>query len=283
VGFKKKMVKNIKAELEFKNLGHAKIIKKDNRTKGQMTIFIIIAIILVVALVLFFALRSKKIVDIVRPSMPSPPEYIEKCARDSAKEAIDIMLPQAGYIQPTNFKLYEDNKVGYLCYNNNFYYPCINQEPLYIRHLEQEIKSYIEPKIKDCFYNLKREYQNRDYRVEEGPFNLDIQLAPKQVDIKIKKRFEVSKEETRKYENFRVKLNSPLYDLAVVAQEIVSQEAKFCNFEYVGYSLLYPKFSIEKNQVGSGLEASDIYIIKDKVTGKQLFIAIRGCAMPGGL
>ncbi len=118
----------------------------------------------------------------------------------------------------------------------------------------------------------------------EGPLSLQINLAPKQINVNVEKKFEITKnEETRKFNKFNVKINSPLYDLAVVAQEIASQEAKYCYFEYLGYSLLYPQVSIEKNQVGSEETATDIYSIRDKITGKELLIAIRSCAMPGGL
>jgi len=253
------------------------------KNKSQVTIFIIIAIIIVGIIILFFLLSGKNPTDIIKPSMPNPQEYIEKCVKDSSQEAIAIMLPQAGYINPTNYKLYENNKVAYLCYNINYYFPCINQQPMYIDFLEKEIKSYIESKVKDCFYSLKQEYQNRNYQVNEGSLSLDVELNPKQVNVNINKRFEVSKEETNKFEKFTVKFPSPLYDLAVVAQEITSQEAKFCYFEYLGFSLLYPLIAIDKKQVGSEETASKIYIIKDKITGKGLLIAIRSCAMPGGL
>lgn len=252
--------------------------------RGQITLFIIIAIVIVAAIILFFILRGKQGIEFFQPSISDPEQYIEKCARDVALEAISIMLPQAGYISPTSYKLYENNKVAYLCYTNQYYLPCINQQPMYIEFLEQEIKSYIEPKIKDCFYSLKQEYQKRQYVVNDGVLNLSIELAPKQVEIFIKKKFEINKnEETRSYDKFKVKANSPLYDLAVVAQEIASQEAKFCYFEYTGFSLIYPFVEIDKKQVGSEETVSDIYKIREKISGKELLIAIRSCAMPGGL
>lgn len=256
-------------------------IKKGKR--GQTTLFIIIAILIVAAIILFFLLRGKQEIEFFQPSISDPQEYIEKCARDSVLEAINIMLPQAGYISPQSYKLYENNKVGYLCYINKYYETCISQQPMYIEFLEEEIKNYIESKIKDCFYSLKQEYQKRQYSVDEGALSLNVELAPKQVEIVLNKKFEISKnEETRNYNEFKVKVNSPLYDLAVVAQEIASQEAKFCYFDCLKFSMNYPAFAIEKVPLGSEETASDVYKIKDKKTGKELLIAIRSCALPGG-
>jgi len=251
---------------------------------SQVTLWIILAILIVAAVMLFFIIRGKSPIEIFRPITYEPQQYIEKCTRDATEEAINIMLPQGGYIQPSNYILYKNNKVAYLCYNNNYYYPCINQEPVYIEHLESEIKNYIQPKIQDCFYSLKKEYKKRGYSISEGTLNLIVDLAPRQVRIEVGKRLEMKKgEETRNYEKFKIRVNSPLYDLGIVAQEITSQEAKFCYFEYLGFSLLYPWVSIEKDQVGSEETASDIYKIGDKRSGKELLIAIRSCAMPGGL
>jgi hypothetical protein len=239
-------------------------------------------ILVVIGRVLFFFLKRERIVNIVKPSMPSPKQEIEKCVKNSVEEAVSIMLPQGGYINPDNYYLYQNNKVEYLCYTNKYYFSCINQEPLYTESLEEEIHNYIEPKIKDCFYSLTKEYEDKGYDVVGGDMGLDVELRPKQIIINMDKKLTISREEAESYDKFKFKINSPLYNLGVVAQEIANQEAKYCNFAYLGYSLLYP-FEIEKKQVGSGETISDIYIIKDKTTEKELLIGIRSCAMPGGL
>lgn len=252
--------------------------------KGQITIFIIVAVIIIAAIALFFLLRGESVIEIFKPSMPSPQEDIEKCVKDNVKNAIDIMLGQGGYITPKNFKLYQDKKVQYLCYTNKYYYPCVNQEPLYIERLESEIKSYIQDKVDDCFYSLKQDYESKNYIVSLGASNLQVNLIPKQVEIIIDKKVEVSKnEQIEKFDKFKAKFNNPLYDLAIVAIEAVNQEARFCYFEYIGYMMLYPNVEIEKKAVGEAETSSKIYTIMDRISGKKLYIAIRSCAFPPGL
>ena len=68
--------------------------------------------------------------------------------------------------------------------------------------------------------------------------------------------------------------------MAVIANEIINQEVKFCYFEYVGYSLLYPDYSIEKTDIDGNTK---IYTIKDKQTEKVLLFAVRGCILPAGI
>ena len=249
--------------------------------KSQVSLWIIIAVVLLAIIALFFILREKINIPGITPSILEPQAYIEKCVKDASFQAIDIMLPQGGYLNPGNYKLYKNNKVAYLCYNSNYYLPCENQEPMYIETLKQEIKSYITPKLKDCFYALEQEYKKRNYQVLSGDLSLEINLNPKQVNIEINRKLTLTKnEETKKYEEFKAKVSSPIYDLGVIAQEIINQETKFCYFEYLGFSLLYPEFNIEKTDLGG---ETKIYSIEEKFSGKKLNFAVRSCAMPAGM
>ncbi|MCX6748409.1 MAG: hypothetical protein NT076_02290 [Candidatus Pacearchaeota archaeon] len=259
-------------------------MKKGLSRKSQVTLFIIAGVVLVALVALLFLFKGKNIVEIFNPSAASPESYIEKCVKDAASNGIDIMLGQGGYIDPKNFKLYQDKKVQYLCYTNKYYYPCVNQEPLYIERLDNEIKNYIKDKVEDCFYSLKQDYESKNYVVSLGASDLQVNLMPKQVEITIDKKVEISKnEQIENFDKFKVKFNNPLYDLAMVAIEAVNQEARFCYFEYTGYMMLYPSVEIEKKAVGEAETSSKIYTIMDRITSKKLYIAIRSCAFPPGL
>lgn len=249
--------------------------------KGQVTIFIIVAIIIIALIMLFFLVKSKGGMPFFQQSMPNPYEYMEKCVKDNVNEAINLMLPQGGYLSPEHYTNYKDNKVEYLCYTKEYYKPCINQNPLLIEHLKKEIKRYSEGKIKDCFYALENEYKKRNYNVETGSMTFDIELEPNQAIANIKKKIEIKKnEETRKFDNFKFKINSPIYDFGIISEEIANQEAKFCYFEYLGYSLLYPSFKINKDEINSDTK---IYTIEEKASKKKMTIAIRSCAFPAGI
>lgn len=275
----KNNIKRSNSRLDFK-IGNEYIVKSK---RSQVTIFIIIGIIIVAAIIGFFLLYYKTEIRILKPSITEPQQYIDKCVRDATYEAIDIMLPQGGYLNPGNYKLYNDTKIAYLCYTNLFYKSCVMREPMYIEHLQDEITDYITPKVETCFQTLKLELERENYKVVMEEMNLTTKLAMHSVEINMDRKVEIGKQgETRKFENFKSYLNSPLYDLAIVAQEIASQEAKFCYFEYVGFMALYPEFSIDKKQFGEGEGASKIYFIIDRNSEKKLSVAIRSCAVPAG-
>ena len=255
----------------------------NNIKRSQTTIFIIIAVIIVAGVALFFIIMSKTKPTMQRPSMDNPQAYIEQCAQDAALKAIEIMLPQGGWINPTNYKLYEDTKIAYLCYTNLFYKSCTMQEPLYIKHLNDEITSYVNSKIDECFNNLKTELENKKYNVYMESMNVTTELSKNAVRINIKRKLTIERNgESRKFDSFNSVFNTPIYNLAIVAQEIANQEAKYCTFEYIGYMIFYPEYNITKKSIGQGIEASKIYKIQDRYTGKKLNIAIRSCAIPAG-
>jgi len=134
-------------------------MKRGVNKKSQLTLYIIIALVIIAFIILFFTLRNR-----AKPgeiNVINAEEYIDKCMRDSAEEAVEIMLPQGGYLSPSNYKLYNNTKVAYLCKMDYYYAPCINLEPMYIEHLESEIKNYSQSKVDRCFVNLESQMGKR--------------------------------------------------------------------------------------------------------------------------
>jgi len=251
---------------------------KIRNKKAQMTIWVVIAIVLVAAILLFFFVQRK-------PSGTSnketnPEIAIQKCAKEAAEKAIDIMLPQGGFISPTNYKYYKGDKIAYLCQNLGNYEPCISQHPLFIAEMKKEIENYSFPIIDKCFQDLKKNLEEKNNKVELEGMSLSVDMAPNRVYLDIDRKMIVTGSETQTFDKFKATLTSPVYDIGTVAMEIAYNEAIYCYFEYVGYSLLYPKFYITKDKLDDDVK---IYVIKDKQSNEAMNIAIRSCAIPPAL
>tara|TARA_Y100000310_G_scaffold317241_1_gene369906 strand:+ start:14816 stop:15580 length:765 start_codon:yes stop_codon:yes gene_type:complete len=247
--------------------------------RGQVMIFVILALALVGAIVLFLLIDRDP--TIITGDDTNPESFIERCARKAVNEAVDLMMPQGGFTEPDNYKLYDDYKVEYFCEHTGNYKPCINQHPAYINELRQEIKAYVLPRVEQCYQDLKVELEAKQASVTLGELDLNVNLGPDRVYLDVIRDLTISENgETRVFDEFSVQINSPLYNLAFVAIEIASQEAKYCYFEYVGYNILFTRFDIRKFTFSEG---TSIYTIKDKRTSKLLNIGIRGCAIPPGL
>ncbi len=248
--------------------------------RGQITIFIIVGL-LVVGLIVGFILFRKDLLPTSTGGNPQDPkDYIDSCIKPKIKEAADILISQGGYIKPVLNITIDGQHIAYLCYTSNYYNSCINQNPMLITSLKNEIKSYIKKDLDDCFTNLQTELQNKGYNVALSEGDFDVELAPRRVVLNINRQLTITKSGgTERFENFKAVLSHPIYDLGIVAQEITSQEAQYCNFESVGFMLLYSDFNIKRFKTGS---LSTIYTITHKPTGKQFKFAVRGCVIPPG-
>jgi len=129
--------------------------------KAQISIFVIVALLLVAVIILFFVIYRPPTINIGEEF--SPESFIDKCLRKSLRETVDVMLPQGGFVNPADYKIYNNVKATYLCKNINFYEPCVTQYPLYITRLEQEIEDNTRETIEQCFISLEQELQDRKY------------------------------------------------------------------------------------------------------------------------
>ncbi len=247
-----------------------------NNNRGQIAIWIIIAVIIVGTLTVAFIFSPK--IDVVSRQSFSPQGFLDKCVRDSVQEVENIILPKGGFVDNKNNVFFRGINVSYLCYNSGNYLPCINQHPVYISELNEEIKSYIEPEVEKCFEDLEDEVVRKGGTSELGELDIEVKLTIGRIFVKLDRvaNFDFGGQTTR-FEDFEIELLSPLYGLGIVAMEIASQEARYCHFSYDGYSILHPRFDIRKTVLS---DSNDVYSIEDKKSGKILNIAIRGCAIP---
>ena len=68
--------------------------------------------------------------------------------------------------------------------------------------------------------------------------------------------------------------------VAEIAGEIVNQESDYCNFDTLGFMIIYPEYDVSKFETGDGIL---IYQIIDRNSNKEFTFAIRGCVLPPGM
>jgi len=248
--------------------------------RGQMAVWVIVALVIVVTIVLVFILRGKVAPVVGVQGTEDPKGYIDNCVRKNVNDAVDLLLPQGGFINTQHTKTYKSINIEYLCYNQGNYYPCINEHPMFLNEVKEEIFDYTNGKIEGCFEDYKVEMEKRGADIVLEPMNMNIELAPERIYVAIDRKVTMTqKEESYSIDEFNIEIINPVYDLGRIAMEIASQEAKYCYFEYVGYMILYPKFKISVFPMSDNTK---IYTIEDKKSGKKMNIAIRSCAIPPG-
>ncbi len=254
--------------------------------KGQLTIFIIMGVILVVSVGIFFLFRTGMIPTIGGGKEINSDAFLYDCLEEKIKQADEIISLRGGNIETPSFyipfKFDKENiarNISYLCYTSNYYVPCVNRYPILLNHLEEEIENYISEDVKICFDELVSSLERQNYEVKKTYLGFDLNLVPDKILVEIDAEMTLTKtDETSKKTNFNVIVKSKLYDLVNIAKEIVNQEAEFCYFENNGFMLLYPEYKISKIRKKYSL----IYTILDKETLKEFRFAIRGCVSRAG-
>lgn len=252
--------------------------------RGQVTIFIIIGVIVVSVGVLFFLFRTGVVPGIGEKAEKDPNAFLESCMEDKIKEAINLISMQGGYIKNplyVTFKFEDESplNISYLCYNQNEFSLCINQEPMLIQHLKKEIYNYIDDDVDNCFKKLILSLEKQGYDVDSSYRDFEIDLTEGKVVIDIDADITLTKtDETSKQKDFKIITPSKFYDLVLIAQKIINAESISGEFDY-NQILIYPEANIDKYVT---LDFSRIYKIEHKESKEKFIFAVRSMATRPG-
>ncbi len=257
--------------------------KKGLNKRGQVTIFIIIAIVIVAGAVIIYTFYPQ-IKTSLGGQETNPPSYIQSCIEGDLRDAVNKVETQGGSIVPELYAPYYDGEneyqIEYLCYTDEFYRPCVVQQPMLKQHIELELKNAINDAVDSCFTSMKESYERRGYSVDIKKGDKKIELLPKRVVSTFNYSFSITKgEDVEKYDSFIVLLDNNLYELTSIANSIVDWETTYGDAETSVYMAYYHDLKVEKNLRGSG---DKIYIITDRNTGNKFQFAIKSQVWPEG-
>jgi len=248
---------------------------KRGSRKGQLTIFIIIAVIVVAAVL--FVVFYPQIKIIVSPVSPS--SYVEDCISKELDNAVVKVSETGGSINPENTMNYLGKPIEYLCYTAEYYKTCIMQQPLLKQHVEEEIANYIKPIAERCVNELVSDYEDRGYNVNLKKGNVSVEIIPHNVVVNVNSVLTLEKSSTEYFTGFKVAKNSEMYDLLMISQSILNWEARYGDSAPETFMLYYPDLKVEKLKQGDG---SKIYIVANREVKESFIFATRSLSWPAG-
>jgi hypothetical protein len=251
---------------------------KNKSKRGQITIFVILAICIVIVIFLLF---TKKTDFVTIFAKESPTNDIEKCIQGVAKQGVEILSSQGGSIDSQNFYLYNGSNVSYICYTNQYYIPCVMQKPMLKESVEKELSSYVEKKSADCLANVKQIYESKGYNVilRENP-KVKVELVPNNIKITSNLDLELSKETNQVFKQIRTDMSSDLYDFVIIASSISNWEARYGDSETMNFMYFNPNLKVEKKIRSEGTK---IYILTNRNSLNKFSFATRSFARPPGV
>jgi len=244
--------------------------------RGQLTIFIILAV--VIAMVVLAVLFYKPLKAAFSPDL-NPNDYLRSCIEPVIKPNLETMSKQGGYLNPEGFLFYNSTKIKYLCYTPEYYKVCEVQQPMIKAHIEQELDKVISDKAKSCMESLRTEYEIRGYSVMLGKGSSNVEIVPGKIKINFVMPMSVTKDTTQTFDSFDAEINSQMYDLLMIAQNIVEFEATLGDSETLLYMQYYPDLRIDKIKLSDGTK---VYKLSNVVTKESFTFASRGLSWPPG-
>lgn len=250
---------------------------KINNKRAQITIFIILALAIIVLLFLLFT-KNTSITTIF--SSQSPINQIKECSEDVLLQGVGLISAQGGSISPENYYLYNNNKIEYLCYSEENYKLGVIQKPLLKQSIEKELKEYITPEIKRCIDSVKTSLEKKSYTVSYSDPEISLELIPGNIIATINLDLKITKDKTESYKSIKTNINSNLYKMIMITSSILNFEASQGDSEIMTYMIYYPSLRVEKKIQGDGTK---IYSLTDKTSLEKFMFASKSLVFPPGI
>jgi hypothetical protein len=248
-------------------------INMENK-RGQITLFIIIAIFLVVALLIIFFPRIKQIIAPLSPELS-----LQRCIESDLKKELNLITANGGSKNPSLYFSYAGSKIEYLCYTNEDYKTCVMQQPLLKQHIERELLDTLKPKIESCIETMEKNAESQGYKVSSSKSNPSIEISQNNVKLSVNVDMVLEKETTIRISKIESRTSSGIYDLLMITSSILNWEARYGDSDILTYMLYYPDIKVEKYRQGEG---SKVYILTNKNTQENLVFATRSLNFPAG-
>ncbi len=165
--------------------------------EGQLTIFIIVAILIIAGIVLFFSLRGE-----IQKEQPLTPEitpiknFVEGCIYDTGENSLYFTGLHGGYYLPPQFST--PLGVPYYIKNNKTLMPSEEK-------IELEISKYINEALPLCVGNFT-EFQ--EFQITEGEIKTNTIILDNEIILNVEYPLTIIKDEEKsrikKFENIKI-------------------------------------------------------------------------------
>lgn len=166
------------------------MVKRGFEKKGQVTIFVILAIAIIAIAALFFVFRSSIFPNSV-PSTFSPIEnQLLSCIKTQTQNGVKVLESQGGYINPPSFVpgssyMPFSSQLNFLGLEIPYWHTisgnniAINNEPTKAS-MQKQLSDYIESQIQNCDLNS---FRSQGYTINEG--NSTVQTSIEDNSVKV--------------------------------------------------------------------------------------------------
>lgn len=241
------------------------------KKRGQVTIFILVGIMIVSAVLIFFLWAKPTFID-----EGTGVKGFEGCVRDVLENGINELEGKAGFVEADFTYAYMGEDLSYLCYAGDFYSTCVVQAPFLKKVFDESLEALIRDDVDACYDATVSSLKDEGYEVVSGEVVYNVEIEPGAVRVEIDAPVSVG---SKSFARFNVKVNSPVYEMTMIATSILQFEAKYGDADVSSMMVYYPDYYIEKIKRGDG---TTIYVLEHKIFGNKFKFASRSLVWPAG-
>lgn len=214
--------------------------------RAQVTIFIIIAIIVLGAVITFFVIRQNFVIQTIPQSIQPVYNSFISCLEDKTNVGVDILESQAGYINLPQFEPgsaympfssqlnFLGNPVPYWYYvsGNNIQKEQIPSE----EDMETSLAGFIDDKIRECNFDT---YYTDGFEINLGEPKSNVNIRTNDIVVTLNLGLQVTKgEDTILVQNHQATIKSNLGSLYASAKKVYEKEQNDLFLENYGIDTL---------------------------------------------
>ena len=239
--------------------------------KGQVTVFVITAIVIVGAIIVFLLWVQPTYLSELGGGL-----NFEGCVEDAVEDAVDELGLKAGFVNPGFTYAYDGERFTYLCYTEEYYVTCTVQVPFLKNVFDEQMEGLIRSRIDNCYVNSVDDLVAKGYDVVGGVVDYDVLIEPGVVRVEIDAPTSVG---SQGFSRFNVVVNSPIYEMVMIATSILQFESSLGDSDVDSIMMYYPDYLISKIRRGDG---TTVYILEHKVLGTKFQFASKSLVWPAG-
>ena len=214
------------------------MILRGESKRGQVTIFIIIAILIVAGILIYsFTIRPNL------NSRDTPSIGFERCVSKALENQIEDLALTAGYDGDYPSFKYLNTEIPYFCYTGLSLELCSVQTPSPKAVFEDALKERVLPEIEDCYDTSILSLKLQGYEVEKGEIETSLNIKSNSVIVDIIAPTSV---EGSTFEEFSYEFNSNIYDVLILATEILNTEISVGEVDVLDYVYTYPNLVVQR-------------------------------------
>jgi len=214
--------------------------------KGQVTIFIIIAILIVAGIVGYYLLRERATIEgLPRETVPVY-EYFLSCVEDETKLAASLMGSQAGYIKVPEFEIGSEyypssSHLDFLGYSVPYWYYVSGQgiakEQVPSKEkMQQQLEEHLEERIGECDFS---DFERQGFVIERGNVKVETYIRDDEIEVETEMPLTITFGEiVGRQTQHTVSVNSRLGRFYDIAKGIYDKEGADLFLENYGVDVL---------------------------------------------